>query len=108
MSMQKQAFVVLTDDYIQRHVLAYGEMLREFPFLTPAKTAVSAMSGCARCQKNAKQRAATAAINDVKRAIGTLPTAQRERFKELLQADRVRVQWQEQVGNSVVRGRAEF
>jgi hypothetical protein len=102
------SFVALTDDFIRSHVLNNGELLSRFQFLAAAKTASDALGSCARCQKTAKKAAAEIAFNAAKRAIGTLPAAEREQFKQALHVSRLRVQWVEQVGTTRRRLREEF
>lgn len=107
--MQRTPLVVLTDVYIQSHLLAYGAMLQEFPFLVAAKNAVDALGTCAQCQKPAKKAIADKALNETKRAIAGLSDAQKARFKELLNTDAVRVQWRiEGAGTEVDRDRTQF
>lgn len=102
------SFVALTDDFLRSHVLNNGALLDRFQFLLPAKTASDALGSCARCQKTAKKAAAEVAMNAAKRAIGTLPPAEREQFKQALRVGRIRVQWVEQVGTTRRRLREEF
>jgi len=106
--MQRTSLVVLTDVFLQSHVLNYGVMLQEFPFLVAAKNAVDALGSCVKCQRPAKKLLADKALNEAKRAIAKMPDDQKARFKELLNTSEVRVQWQIQVGNATERDRDQF
>lgn len=108
MSLPRTSLVVLNDVYIQSHLLVYGAMLQEFPFLIATKNAVDALGTCAKCQKPAKKAIAEKALNDAKQAIANLSDSQKVRFKELLNTEAVRVQWRVQVGSEVDRGRTQF
>jgi hypothetical protein len=106
--MTRNSLVVLTDTYIQSHLLVSGQILQEFPFLMPAKKAVDALSGCGGCQRANKKNAANRAINEAKRAIAMLPDDRKARLKELLGASEVRLQWRVEIGDRAERDRVQF
>lgn len=83
-------------------------MLQEFPFLVAAKNAVDALGSCIKCQKPAKRLLADKAINEAKQTIATMSNEQKARFKELLNTEEVRVQWQLKIGSETKRDRAQF
>ena len=97
--------VVLDDGTMEATVLRNQTVLNEFPFLKQASEAVKAVATCAQCQRSAKGQAAKLAISEAKRTIANMPPAQKERFRQLLGARRVRVFWTDASGQ---RTRADF
>jgi len=98
----------ITDEYMRSRVLNHGELLQQFPFLVPVKTAVEALGTCLQCQAKAKGIAARTALNQARRTIGMMSDADKLRFKRLLNAASMRVQWTEAIGGSNKRVIKDF
>jgi hypothetical protein len=90
--------VIIDNETIKKKILVNGELVAKYPWLHNARAAVTSVSGCAACQRNAKTKAAEVALEDVKKHIAQLSHEDKEALKRILNADSVRVYWTENDG----------
>ena len=97
--------LTINDDVLVENLLKNGDLLHHFPFMVAAKNAADAVTTCRTCpsKKAAQQANLRATLNNTKRILGTMDEASLNKFKTLVKADKVRVQWVEQVGTKIDR-----
>lgn len=93
--------VILDDMSMRQRVLRNNQIIAEFSFLGPARQAMDAVSGCVSCQKAAKGRVERQAIQEAKRMIAQLSADRKERLRQLIGAQKVRVYYLDAANNRV-------
>lgn len=97
--------IVLDDHNFQEKVLSNQQVINEFPFLINAKTTWDAVKSCKPCQRAEKGMRAKAAMMEAKKMIAEMPLDRKARFRELLDARQIRINWFDAANN---RQRVDF
>ena len=95
--------LLIIEDAVINSLLQNPTVTNEFPFLKTAADRMAASpksGGCGKCQKR-KNRANAVDHAAIREAIGSLPKSRKARFKEILQADKVRVYFTNSQGQKV-------
>lgn len=89
-------------------LLSDNKVLQAFPFLQPLKTKLSALKGCAPCQRGRKGKSLDSDIQEAITRIVSMGEGDKARLKALLGAQTVRAYHRTNVNGRMVRKRAEW
>jgi len=104
--MSNIPLLVLDDTHIRDHLLKKPDLVNAFPQLRPAiQAAIKQMSekkgGCGSCGGGAKRIVMSDSFAEIRRTLHGMSEADRERFKQMVGATRIRMYYKDGAGHVV-------
>lgn len=88
--MAKHKLLTL-DEAVLYSMSGNPNFVKEFPFLAPLSRLRNKKGGCGRCGRNKSAAQRVNAVNSIRSALATMGDAKKQKLKELLNADQVRI-----------------
>ena len=93
--------LLVLEDSVLTSILGNSEIVTKFPFMkhTAARVGGAIKTGCSRCAR--KRTPNKSEFDGIKRAIGTMNQANKDLFKTMLKAEKVRVYYPDGMGRTI-------
>lgn len=100
--------LVITESVITERLAKNGTILQQFPFLSAVQVKANELGGCRSCQRGRVGGELKKLVQDAKRVIATMDQASKEKLKDLLGEQHVRIFYIREDNGQRLRERVDF